>query len=44
MGNTTERITRPTVGRFRVTTHHRPRNTKGNLRRQAAHVRSALEG
>ena len=38
----TERIKRPTVGRFEQTTHHRPRNTKGNLRRSAARVRTAL--
>ena len=38
----TERITRPTVGRFERTTHHRPRNTKGNRRRDAARVNATL--
>lgn len=39
-----ERIERPTVGRFEQTTHHRPRNTKGNRRREAALVLSTLKG
>lgn len=42
MNTNTERITRPTVGRFSRTTHHRPHNTKGNLRRNAARTLRTL--
>lgn len=41
---TVERMTRPTVGRFQQTTHHRPRNTKGNLRRSAARANAQIGG
>jgi hypothetical protein len=39
-----EPIRRPKVSRFQQTTHHRPRNTRGNRRREAAVVAATLEG
>lgn len=39
-----ERITKPTAGRFRESTHHRPRNTKRDKRADAARLVETLEG